>query len=676
LERNLLKHLQLKRIIRLFDLFRFKELSFNSKIFYVLTFFTLISYAAFSVFFIYHQSKDLRAGMIHEGKTMAEMFAYSSRLGVFAENSSLLKGTMDGVMSHSEVVLIQVFSDDGRELVSRICNDYISLKDPAMVYADPEDAKDIINDLRETGKATVIEHDDIIAFWAPVLSNSNALREEIYQFTSAPDIIGFVRIVFTTRLYNKNLKKHVFNGVAIPVVFMLPCWLIIFLIIRKITTPLNELTDSVVALGKGGAVKMVNVRANDEIGKLASAFNNMVISLKTKDDEKRHIEEQLRQSQKMEAVGTLAGGIAHDFNNILSVIAGYASLLKKDNEFTEGSVKYIDNLISTTQKASDHIKSLLAFTRQQNINLRPVNINTAVNSFKDNILRLLSDRIELRLELSEKETTVMSDTAQLGQVLLNLSINARDAMPDGGTLTLSTEHTVVTKSFPVFSGYVNPGEYTLLSVTDTGSGIDKKNLERIFEPFFTTKTMTKGTGLGLSIVYSIVKHHFGLVDIKSEINKGTTFRIYLRSTVKEKLLQGTITEEQAMGGDETILVSDDDEAIRNLICWILEDAGYTVLTAENGHEAVESFIKHREQIRLLLLDIAIPGRNGIEIYNEINRRSHGIKALFMSGHPVNVIKSYSSATDKVPDTANQTNFISKPFLPNALLNKIREILDN
>lgn len=660
--------------MKLLNSFKHGYTDFGAKIFSLFTVLILVTYISLASLFVLYESRSFKDNLITEGRQLANLFAYSARLGIFAESEDMLKDPIEGIMKQKEVIMVQAFTEDGRLLIETVSSgNHVHNDREDLHLKDPEK---IIDTVRSSALSYYYEGPDEIEFWAPVFSRGKTADEDLF-FSERPadtgsKVIGFTRIVFTTSLMNEQLNTLMLNSVIIPVIFLLPGWVLIFFIVRGITRPLNRLTEGVVSLGKGGPVKMVNVDTKDEISKLARAFNNMVISLRKKETEKRHVEEQLRQSQKMEAIGTLAGGIAHDFNNVLSVIAGYASLMKRTAELDDNSKQYIDHLLSTAERASSLIKNLLAFSKQQPVELSPITINSTITKIEKNISRLLGEEIEFRVILTEKDVSVLSDTGQIEQILINLAINARDAMPAGGTLTISTESAAIEKQFPISSGYVPPGQYVLISVEDTGSGMDSLTIERMFDPFFTTKKAGKGTGLGLSMVYGIIKQHNGYIDVISKPGRGTTFRIYLHAgTAETEKEERPAALETAPGGTETILVAEDRSDVRTLTTHILKEAGYQVIEAAEGEDTVAMFMKNKDRIDFLLLDAVMPKKSGMDAYKEIRKIRPDIKALFMSGHARKTINTEVHAS-----LEGQVNFLSKPVMPDRLLTKIREILDN
>jgi PAS domain S-box-containing protein len=379
------------------------------------------------------------------------------------------------------------------------------------------------------------------------------------------------------------------------------------------------------------------------------------------------LESQLRQAQKMEAIGTLAGGVAHDFNNILTVIMGLANLIQMGVGPDDRLRRHIDQIVLSSERAAELTRSLLAFSRKQQIDVKPHDVNAVVASTAKLLKRLLPEDVELRVNLADHSLVTLLDIAQIDQVLINLATNARDAMPNGGSLTISILSVELEESFRKTHGFGKPGRYVLLSVSDTGIGMDEETMTRIFDPFFTTKEVGKGTGLGLSSVYGIVKQHGGYVDVKSKVLKGTTFDVYL-PLVNTAARHATAESVQVKGGSETILVIEDDADVRKMMITVLSDQGYTILEAANGENAIRVFDEHKEATSLVILDVVMPGKNGRKVLDEIARLNPLIRAIFVSGYTGDIVLDKGVQEDGV-------DFLQKPVSVAKLLSKVREVLD-
>jgi len=383
--------------------------------------------------------------------------------------------------------------------------------------------------------------------------------------------------------------------------------------------------------------------------------------------DRKHLEEQLRHAQKMEAIGQLAGGVAHDFNNMLTAIIGYGNLLQIKTAKTPSLAKYVNQIIYSAEQAANLTSNLLAFSRKQPVKLQPVLLNDIITKSRGLLTRLVREDIKLRISTCGN-CAVRADSVQIEQIMMNLVTNARDAMPDGGRLTITTGLVTLDQAFIRKQGYGQPGPYALISVSDTGLGMDGKLRERIFEPFFTTKKTGKGTGLGLAIVYGIIKQHHGYIDVHSKPGKGTTFRIYLPILLEEIAAEEKSELTIPPIGSETILLAEDDPVVRNLAKTLLEECGYRVIEAVDGAEAVEKFLSHADAIQLLLFDVMMPEKNGKEAYYEIKKSRPEVKALFMSGYTDDILSS-----SRIP--ADNPVLIVKPFTQTRLLHMVRETLD-
>ncbi len=383
---------------------------------------------------------------------------------------------------------------------------------------------------------------------------------------------------------------------------------------------------------------------------------------------RKNLEAQLLQAQKLEAVGCLAGGIAHDFNNMLTAIFGYGGLLKNKLEKDLPLKAMVDQILSAAEKSSNLTRQLLAFSRKQIIEPKETDLHELIRGIEKLLLRLIGEDIEFNVQLADKALTVMVDPGQIEQVLMNLCNNARDAMPNGGLLAITTGTIELDEDYVKTHDMKKPGLYACISVTDSGEGIHAKNINKIFEPFFTTKELGKGTGLGLSIVYGIIKQHGGDITAYSEPGKGTTFRIYLPMIISHAD-EAKVPELVApKGGTETILIAEDREDVRAMMRQVLEVAGYGIIEAIDGDDAVEKFREHRSNIQLVMVDVIMPKKNGKEVSDEILKIKNDARILFCSGYTEDIISRQGITGDGM-------DFISKPVTPDSLLRKIRELLD-
>jgi len=429
------------------------------------------------------------------------------------------------------------------------------------------------------------------------------------------------------------------------------------------------------ALDRSGIINYDDVQVRTKSGQYIDTDIYMVDRAKLaqcniRDVTKRKkLEEQLLQAQKMEAVGLLAGGIAHDFNNSLSAIVGYGYLLQTKMNSDDPLRENVDQILVSADRAAEVTHSLLAFSRKQMLNPKPVNMNAIMKRFEKMLSRLIGEDIELTTDFTDKEVISMADAGQIEQVLMNLATNARDAMPQGGHLTLVTQLVELDDAFIRVHGYGEPGMFAVISVSDTGSGMGKETLAKIFEPFFTTKEVGKGTGLGLAMAYGIIKQHNGYINVNSEPEKGTTFRIYLPAikTTAEAIVKIAI-EPLPSQGNETILVAEDDRALRELFSTVLQEYGYNVILAEDGEDAIRNYAENKDTIQLAMLDMIMPKKNGKEAYDGIKKIRPDIKTLFSSGYTADRINKASMLKDGF-------DFIMKPVAPKDLLRKIREVLD-
>jgi PAS domain S-box-containing protein len=383
----------------------------------------------------------------------------------------------------------------------------------------------------------------------------------------------------------------------------------------------------------------------------------------------RGLQEQLRQAQKMEAIGQLAGGVAHDFNNLLTVINSYSEMLRTHLPASDPLAGAVEEIRKAGERAGSLTRQLLAFSRKQMLEVKAVNLNETVEHAGKMLRRLIGEDVKLTTVLASNLALVKVDPGQMEQVLVNLVVNARDAMPQGGKLTVETTNVELNESYTAGQLDLSPGRYVLLAITDTGCGMDRETQARIFEPFFTTKAVGKGTGLGLAVVHGIVKQSGGRIAVYSEPGHGTTFKIYLPAITEirkvSKSCQGC---EKVPRGNETLLLVEDEEAVRKISCLALRDAGYTVLEAAHGGEAERIAAGTSGPIHLLVSDVVMPEMGGPLLAERLLAQRPGLKVLYVSGYTDDAVVRHGILHEEVA-------FLHKPFTPGSLARKVREVLD-
>ena len=384
--------------------------------------------------------------------------------------------------------------------------------------------------------------------------------------------------------------------------------------------------------------------------------------------ERRVLEDQFRQAQKMEAVGRLAGGIAHDFNNLLMVISGYTEVLLDQLTLGHPLHSKAEAIQQASDRATTLTRQLLAFSRKQLLELKVIDVNAIVADMQRLLRPLIGEDIELTTSLAPSVGCTRADAGQLEQVIMNLVVNAKDAMPSGGKICIRTASVTLDDSYRPENTFIKNGPYVMIAVSDNGQGMDRETQARIFEPFFTTKEKGKGTGLGLSTVYGIIKQSGGYVFVQSEINRGTVFTIYFpRIDEPSEAVGATPVALAAVGGTETVLLVEDEDSVRQLVRETLESRGYRVLEAANGTDALALAAAHSDPIHLVITDVVMPGLNGHELVQQLQPTRPGLKVLYLSGY----------AQDAFPSTAaadSQKTFLQKPFTLQSLSRKVREIL--
>jgi signal transduction histidine kinase len=522
----------------------------------------------------------------------------------------------------------------------------------------------------------------------------------------------FIVIEFSRQAITAPATRFFRRAIIIDLVLLFIGVAFAFAMSRNIIRPLHSLTDAASAIASGNFSRKVKVSTHDELGALGLAFNTMVsqvrnsqkqLELKVQErtqeleeankqlellsqthelkrsqaekerteavDALRNTEQQLQQAQKLEAVGRLAGGISHDFNNILTAILGYSDLTLQRLLDGDPLKRNLLEIRNASVRAAALTRQLLAFSRKQVLQPITLDLNSVVQDLERMLARMIGEDIELTTSLNHELGNVRADPGQMEQVIMNLVVNARDAMPDGGKLMIETDNVELDESYAQRHLSVSPGPYIMLAVSDTGTGMDSDTLEHMFEPFFTTKEAGKGTGLGLSTVYGIVKQSGGNIFVYSEMGRGTTFKIYLPQVDKpaEKYTTGGLPREIPRG-TETILLVEDSDVVRALAQEVLEASGFQVFEAADPESAIAICENHNGAINLLLTDVVMPGMSGSEMSVRLLKLCPRMRVLFMSGYTADAIVNQGVLDGGL-------NFIQKPFTPDALVLKVREVLD-
>lgn len=390
---------------------------------------------------------------------------------------------------------------------------------------------------------------------------------------------------------------------------------------------------------------------------------------KSAEEERMRLEEQLMQVKKLESIGQLAGGVAHDFNNMLSPILGYAELIRDDLPQGHPHANDLHQIIRAAERARDLTRQLLAFARKQTLEIRPVDLNVVIRGFEKMLRRTIRENVVIETRLSDEIGIIKGDTGQIEQILLNLAVNAQDAMPEGGVLTIETSKADAGQDRFLRLKGITFGSFTLMKVSDTGSGMDRETLEKIFDPFFTTKELGRGTGLGLSTVYGIVKQHQGHILAHSDLGQGTSFHVYFPQTGDQTESSIEVNGEIAsLQGSEAILVAEDQEQVRLMAAEMLRRHGYHVVACKDGESSLAAASIHEGPIHLLVTDVVMPGMNGKELHAALSAIQPTIRVLYMSGYTGNLISHHGVLEEGV-------DFIQKPFSLPVFLRKVREVLD-
>jgi len=595
---------------------------------------------ALSIFISYQQYRDRVSFLEDELDTIVTANKSFIEQSLWILDTRSLDLMIQGFLLNGDIVFAQITDDNGKTIVSSGMPDMANkIKKTISLYHQDKGKKIFL------GKLTVASSKQSAFRRAQSLILITFFQSAILMFIISVSIMFiFQRLVArhltTIQRYTRRITFEEPQAVSL-----------------SLDRPMNRHTN------------------NDELASTVNAINLMYSNavkayreLEDRTAEKIMLERQLRQAQKMESIGRLAGGIAHDFNNVLSIIMGYSDLLLTLISPDDPMREQIQLIHDSGSKAATLTRQLLAFSRKQVLEKKIISINTIVQDFLKILGKMAGDDIIFTTYLAEKSCTVEADPGQIEQIIMNLIVNAKDSMSNGGEIIIETAEVQLDRHYVSKRVEVKPGKYVLLAISDTGEGMDEDVLPKIFDPFFTTKEQGKGTGLGLATVYGIVKQHDGYIYAYSEKDKGTTFKIYFpasNKTTEETENKSTVAA--VLQGNETILIVDDSPSIRQLIVAILKPLGYKCLQAGSGDDAIDVLREYSGEVHLLLTDVVMPGMSGRDLSTIIGKERPEMKVIFMSGYTENIIAHHGVLEQGI-------TYIAKPITPVALTQKIRSVL--
>ena len=600
----------------------------------LVVFFTLVFFLTgtiLAVFFVQYQKRACFENLIANGSLISEILAYNSRLGVFSENSDLLDDVVKGVLKQENVLQVSVFNNDGELIIENAA--FSDKPDEKPIHLKKIPDKEIL----VTQRVVIIESDDYFEFWSPVKSSSAYLAKEAFFIDNEAspdfaDIIGYTGIIIDKLQLKRQALSLVYKGIMLAVLFWLAGTTAIFLIVRNVTGPLKSLTSLVDQMGEQGVIMEIPVETEDEVGNLARAFNNMSASLKQKKNEKDELESRLHQSQKMEAIGTLASGIAHDFNNIIGAIVGFSELALLQIKDSPELEEKLSEILNAGNRATQLVEQILTFSRQTDQSRTPLHTVSIVKE----VLKLLRPSIPSSITIDEDIDPdcglILSHPTSIHQIMMNLCTNAVHAIKNQkGIIKVSLCDMDLNLDFANKIGGIGPGRYQRLSISDSGSGIAPDIMKRIFDPFFTTKEIGVGTGMGLSVVHGIVKNNKGGIRVISSPDKGTCFEVYFPLMAPGAVNEATVEETSPPTGDERVLVVDDEKPLVKLYREYLEGLGYCVRATEDSTTALSIFKNRPDSFDLVITDMTMPEMSGLDLAEKILKVRADIPIILCTG---------------------------------------------
>lgn len=648
--------------------------SFRIKVILASILFMLLTCFSLTVFFIHHQSATLTEALYERGNLLMGMLAHSARVGVFAENKDLLKNPVDGVLEQREVDRVFIYGANGSLLYAAGADlkQAAGAKDPSPSGLIGEK---LAERLRSAEASVYFDVSGGLQVWSavfsrPVYESTDSLFFKEGHVPNPRRVIGFINIELSKKTLDLQVYGFLLKTVLIALVATIAGSVLIYLVINSIASPLNRLAAGIKALGTNGMVAPVPVGTEDEIGRLAAAFNELSESLRKRNEENFQLEKQLRQAQKLEALGTLAGGIAHDFNNVLSPIFGYTEMSMDQLQKNDPLYHNLKQVLSAAGRARDLVKQILAFSRQSQKEKMPLRIQIVVKEALKLLRASLPATIEIKEQIDSVCGPVLADPTDIHRIVMNLGTNAYHAMREkGGRLEVVVEEKELTETgVKRLSLNMSPGRYVKISVRDTGIGINEETLQRIFDPYFTTKPSGEGTGMGLSMVHGIVKASGGEILVDSKVGSGTCFKVYLPRIEELAGSVEPVSAESIPGGRERVLLVDDEADIANMLKQMLENLGYRVTVRTSSLEALEVFAADPGQFDLIVTDQTMPNMTGDELAAQVILMRRDIPIILCTGFSEVI-------TEKQAREKGIHGFLMKPILRRKMALTIREVME-
>ena len=651
----------------------FKE-KFRLKIIAIFTFLIFTLTVSLTVLFYRHESREVTGTLIANNLLLAGVLAYNSRLGVFSESPEQLRVPMEGIFQQRETVAVAAYNLEGRFLAGQ---ERPEKEERNRAAAAEQRARaietGILAKLQTSAKPFFLEAPDKMEFWSPVVTSAGHREAELLFLEGQAPAgserrSGFVRIVISKAELRKKLNSLLLESILVGLVFLAAGAAFIYWTVKRLTNPLGKLIGGVRTLEGGNFGGQVAVETEDEIGRLASAFNQMSATLLRREMEKKQIEERLRHSQRMEAIGTLAGGIAHDFNNILGVIVGNTEMALSASPGDRESQRCLREIFKAGVRARDLVRQILTFSRQGKQERHPSPIAPVIEEALLMMRVSLPATVEIRQDIKPGLASVLTDPTQIHQVVMNLCTNAGYAMQDGGgVLDVQLREVEIGAGDPVLASDLQPGRYQLLTVSDTGQGMEAAVQERIFDPFFTTKGPGKGTGMGLSVVHGIVKSHGGKITCESTPGRGTTFNVFFPTT-EDKVEEMPEQIDSLPRGRERVLFVDDEAALADVGRQLLAGLGYDVVATQDSREALTVFRDQPGRFDLLITDNTMPNLTGMELVKNIR--------LLRPDLPIILCTGYSEGlADEEVRAAGIGGVLMKPIIRKNLARAVRQVLE-